>query len=166
MTLRPMYTFFAAMMLCAPLALSNAPAMASGDDDGVVSITIEGAYDDVRQDLEDAIINRGYVVDYNAKIGEMLARTATDVGAAKSVYANAEAMQFCSAVLSRNAMEVDPMNIAFCPYVLFVFERADMPGKVTVGHRMLGEGEGDASEAALGAINKVLTEIVKEAAGE
>lgn len=164
MTLRALSAIFATLMLFVPLA--SGPAMANGDSDDIVSFTVQRPYEDVRQDLEDAIINRGYVVDYNAKIGEMLARTAGDVGAAKKVYVNAEAMQFCSAVLSRKAMEADPMNIAFCPYVLFVFENADAPGMVTVGHRKLGEGEGDASEAALGEINTVLTEIVKEAAGE
>ncbi len=161
---KPMLALAFALMLCAPFAPS--PARAEGDMPGVVSVTVERPYDEVRQDLEDAIINRGYVVDYNAYIGDMLSRTAADVGAAKAVYTNAEAMQFCSAVLSRKAMEADPMNIAYCPYVLFVFERADTPGTVTVGHRKLGDGQSAASAEALGVIDAVLTEIVEEAAGE
>ncbi|AXS42525.1 DUF302 domain-containing protein [Breoghania sp. L-A4] len=151
-------------MLLAPLAPSAAKA--NGDMPGVVSVTVERPYDEVRQDLEDAIVNRGYVVDYNAHIGDMLSRTAEDVGAGRAIYTKAEAMQFCSAVLSRKAMEADPMNIAYCPYVLFVYERADTPGSVTVGHRKLGEGTSAASAEALGDIDGVLTEIVEEAAGE
>lgn len=163
MTLRAISALAAAVMLAVPLV--GGPASANGDADDIVAFTVDRPYDEVRQDLEDAIVNRGFVVDYNARIGEMLARTATDVGAGKQVYVNAEAMQFCSAVLSRNAMEADPANIAFCPYVLFVYEAADTPG-VTVGHRKMGEGEGDASKAALKAVDDLLTEIAQEAAGQ
>jgi uncharacterized protein (DUF302 family) len=134
--------------------------------DGVVSYAVEGAFADVRQDLADAIINRGYVIDYEAKIGDMLKRTAGDVGAEKTLYANAEAMQFCSAVVSRRAMEADPANIAFCPYVLFVYERADQSGTVNVGFRQMPEGGSDASREALAAVNTLLDEIAREAAGQ
>lgn len=133
-------------------------------DPEVVSFTVERSYDEVREALENALINRGYVVDHVARIGEMLNRTAEAVGASRNVYSQAEALQFCSAILSRNAMEADPMNIAFCPYVLFIFERADKPGMVTVGHRRMGRGANEKSSAALAAVNDLLTEIAEEAA--
>jgi hypothetical protein len=81
-------------------------------------------FDEVRQNLADAIVNRGYVIDYEAHIGKMLARTAADVGVSQTLFAKerANAMQFCSAMLSRNTMQADVMNIAYCPYVLFVFQ--------------------------------------------
>jgi hypothetical protein len=69
-------------------------------------------------------------------------------------------MQFCSAVASRQAMEADIGNIAFCPYVLFVYEAADDPGTVVVGFRRLPEGGGRDH------INDLLDEIAREAAGE
>ena len=140
-------------------------AHAAGPE-GVASYAVEGAFADVRQDLADAIIHRGYVIDYEAKIGDMLTRTAGDVGATKTIYANAEAMQFCSAVVSRRAMEADPANIAFCPYVLFVYERADQTGTVNVGFRKMPEVGSDASREALAAVNALLDEIVREAAGQ
>ena len=123
------------------------------------------AFDEARQDLEDSIVNRGYVIDYNAKIGEMLQRTGKDVGATRQIYSNAETMQFCSAVLSRKAMEADPSNIAYCPYVLFVYAQADAPGKSLVGFRRLSEAGSENSKAAVREINAVLDEIAREASG-
>ena len=125
-------------------------------------------FDEVRQDLADAIINRGYVIDYEAHIGKMLARTAADVGASQTLFAEgrANSMQFCSAVLSRNTMEAAVMNIAYCPYVLFVFQaRLDDP-TVTIGFRRLPERGSEKSKAALAIVNKLLDDIAREAAGQ
>ena len=138
------------------------PALASD----VTEYVVEAEYEDVRQDLGDAVINRGYKIDYNAFVGDMLARTSQDVGGKKSLYEHAELIQFCSAVLSRNAMEADPANIAFCPYVLFVYERSDEKGKIRVGFRRLDETGSSDSKKALAAINAVLDEIVQEAADQ
>ncbi len=124
-------------------------------------------FDEVHQDLADAIINRGYVIDYEAHIGKMLARTATDVGASQTLFAKGRAntMQFCSAVLSRDTMQADVMNIAYCPYVLFVFQaRLDDP-TVTIGFRRLPERGSAESKSALAIVNKLLDDIAREAAG-
>ena len=139
-------------------------ATAAADMGLITSYSVEAEYEDVRADLADAVINRGFVIDYEAHIGAMLNRTAADVGAKTTVYKNAEAIQFCSATLSRDTMEADAMNIAFCPYVLFVYELADKPGTVTVGFRRLADTGSAASRKALGAVNALLDEIVKEAA--
>lgn len=148
----------------AAAALAAAPVLAAPT--GVTTYEAEGPYDQVRQDLADAIINRGYVIDYNAKIGDMLSRTASDVGGTVELYGNAETLQFCSAVLSRKAMEADRLNIAYCPYTLFVFEAAGEEGAVTVGFRHLGEGASGESGATLQEINALLDEIAREAAGK
>ncbi|WP_306027683.1 DUF302 domain-containing protein [Stappia sp. MMSF_3263] len=127
---------------------------------------VEAAFEDVRFDVENAIINRGLVIDYVSHIGEMLARTGEDVGSGEQVFARAEAMLFCSAALSRAAMEADAGNIAFCPYSVFLYETPDAPGKVTVGYRRLPETGTEASRKALAAVNELLSGIVGEAAGE
>ncbi|MBB4302267.1 hypothetical protein GGD81_001294 [Rhodobium orientis] len=146
------------VMLAAPLAASAAS--------GLFVRQVESDFDSVAFDVNDAIVNRGYVVDYTGRIGEMLKRTEADVGADASPYVNAQMTQFCSAVLSRKAMEADPQNIAFCPYTIFYFERSDAPGTVHVGFRRLAGAETPASEAALGEINALLEEIVTEVTGE
>jgi hypothetical protein len=127
--------------------------------DGLTSYETAAPFADVVADLEDAIVNRGYVIDYHGHIGDMLSRTAGDVGASKALYKGAEFVQFCSATLSRAAMEVDLANIGFCPYVLFAYEAETAPGTVIVGFRRLPDGKGR------DAVNELLDEIVKEASG-
>lgn len=144
-----------------------APAALAGDlPPGVTGHSVSAAYEDVRFDLESAIVNRGLVIDYTSHIGAMLARTSEDVGGTKTIFTNAEAMLFCSAVLSRKVMEADAGNIAYCPYVVFVYETPDAEGEVTVGFRRLAETGSDASRAAIAEINALLEAIVGEAAGE
>lgn len=145
--------------IAALLAVLSAAGSAMAAD-GVTTYETQTDFADVAADLEDAIINRGYVVDYHGFIGEMLKRTAADVGGADPLYKDAEFFQFCSAVVSRAAMEADIGNIAFCPYVLFVYEPEKTPGTVTVGFRRLPDGKGRDE------VNALLDEIAREAAGQ
>ena len=141
------------MILAAALLLS-VPAFAGGD---VETRSSKSAFGDVAQAVEDASVNRGYKIDYHGFIGDMLERTAGDVGATKKIYSDAEFFTFCSAVVSRKVMEADAGDIAYCPYVVFVYEAADMPGDVTLGFRRLPEG------GARDEVNTLLSDIVKEA---
>ena len=134
------------------------PTEPYAQQDNVEMRTSSGEFEDISQAVEDAIINRGYVIDYHGYIGEMLKRTAADVGAEKSLYENAEFFSFCSAVLSRKMMEVDIGNIAYCPYVIFVYSEAEASNTVSIGFRRLPEGSGRDQ------INELLSEIVTEAA--
>ena len=143
------------MASIAALTLGLAPPALAGDD--VTTHVADAEFADVVIDLEDAIVNRGYKIDYRGYIGEMLKRTAEDVGGTKALYRNAEFFQFCSAVVSRKAMEADIGNIAYCPYVIFVYEAT--PGTITVGFRRLPDGNGRDD------VNALLDEIAKEAAG-
>ena len=72
-------------------------------------------------------------------------------------------MLFCSAVLSRRMMAADPANIAYCPYVIYIYEPAGEPGTVYAGHRVLGPAQAPASQAVLDDINTLLDDIVREA---
>ena len=137
------------------LALSDETA------EGVIKRSVEADFADVRIDLESAIMNGGYVIDYQANIGDMLKRTAADVGSTESIYLNAETWQFCSSILSRATMEADPVNIAHCPYVIFAYETEASPGQVVVGFR--SHAGGSNSDATLEAVDKALTEVIDEA---
>lgn len=143
---------WAAMAAAVGLAV---PAQA---EEAVTTVATDGSFTDVVADLEDAIVNRGYKIDYHGHIGDMLKRTAGDVGAARPLYRDAEFLQFCSAVVSRRAMEADIANIAFCPYVVFAYEAEAEPGKVVVGFRRLPAGPGRDE------VNALLEEIVEDAA--
>ncbi|KRS19044.1 hypothetical protein RIdsm_01807 [Roseovarius indicus] len=104
----------------------------------VTAYDYEGSFDDASFALENAIIGQGLVVDHVSHVGEMLARTREDVGSDVKLFEDAVVMQFCSAILSRKMMEADPLNIAHCPYGIFVTERG---GKVQIGYRNFPEGE-------------------------
>lgn len=143
------------------LQVAAAPPAAAG---GVIkSATIERAFADARTDLQAAIVNQGLNIDFNGHLGDMLKRTAADVGATVEIYKNAEYFTFCSSRLSRAMMEADPLNAALCPYVMFVFEASDNPGKVTVGYRRMPVEGDDASKKALTDINALLDDILAEA---
>ena len=148
-----MKSFISALGL---VALAAVPAQAAGDD--VFTVVAEVPFADAAQGVNDAIINKGFKVDYHGFIGEMLKRTADDVGATKELYKDAEFFTFCSAVVSRDVMEADIADIAYCPYVVFVYEDAATPGKVTIGHRSLPEG------GARDQVNDLLGDIVRTAA--
>ena len=130
--------------------------MAAGDD--IFTVETEQGFAETAQAVQDAIVNKGYKIDYHGHIGDMLKRTAEDVGAAKQLYKDAEFFTFCSAVVSRKVMEGDIGDIAYCPYVVFVYETVDAPGKVIVGHRKLPEG-GERDQ-----VNAILDEIATSAA--
>jgi uncharacterized protein (DUF302 family) len=156
-----------AALLCTALALAGGPVLAQGAAGQYVTLySVEGDFEDLRLDLQDAIINRGLVIDYEAFVGDMLNRTAEDVGAEERIYTRADTLQFCSAILSRRTMEADPVNLAFCPYIVFIYEEADAEGTVHVGYRRLPEAGDEESRAALFEVNALLDEIVRDVVGE
>ena len=135
--------------LVTALVLAAMPAAA----EEVVTHDFEGSYEDATFALENAIIGQGLVVDHVSDVGEMLARTREDVGSDVVLYDGAVVMQFCSASLSRKMMEADPLNIAHCPYGIFVIDR---DGAVQIGYRTFPEGE-------MQEVQEFLDAIVQEA---
>jgi uncharacterized protein (DUF302 family) len=128
---------------------------AAAQDTSVV-YPFEGSFEDAAFGVESAIIGKGLVIDYVSHTGEMLSRTAADVGSGVELFTEADIFVFCSAVLSRKVMEADPMNIAHCPYGIFVAERE---GKVMVGYRTYPAGP-------MQEVQALLDEIALEAVGD
>lgn len=136
-------------ILAAVLALSAAGAQAQQ----AITHDFDGSFEDAAFAVESAIVGRGLVIDYVSHTGEMLARTGADVGSDVELFSEADIFLFCSAQVSRQVMEVDPMNIAHCPYGIFVAERA---GEVMIGYRSYPKG-------AMQQVQALLEEIVQEA---
>lgn len=129
----------------AVLALSGTFACA----DGIITYDTDESFDDVVFGLENAILDEGLVIDSVSHTGDMLERTRADVGSDVVLYLNADVFSFCSAQLSREVMEADPMNIVFCPYDIFVMVRPDTPEVTTIGFRSFPEGDMKKIEALL-----------------
>jgi len=127
----------------------------SGSAQDATVYDFDGTFDDATFAVESAIIDQGLVIDYVSHTGEMLNRTSADVGGTVDLFDAADIFVFCSAKLSREVMEADPMNIAFCPYGIFV---ADQDGAVSVGYRNYPEGE-------MKKVQALLDEIVQDALG-
>ena len=131
-------------------------ALAAGQSnaaDQAITYAFDGSFEDATFAVESAIVGRGLVIDYVSHTGEMLNRTAADVGSDKKLFEAADIFVFCSAALSRKVMETNPLNIAHCPYGIFV---ADQGGEVMIGYREYPAGE-------MQQVQTLLEEIVQDA---
>ncbi len=147
------------------LATGLVTTTALAKNGSIKSYQFEATFDDALFDLKEALTNKGLVVDHEARVANMLNRTAKDVGATTTVYKHGMVVEFCSATLSRRAMEADPLNMAFCPYTMFVYETMAKPGTITIGYKILDGASSPKSKKALDDVNKIMDSMVREAAG-
>ncbi|WP_323037743.1 DUF302 domain-containing protein [Pararhodobacter sp.] len=131
-------------------ALVGSPLMA----DELILTPTEMSFEDAAFAVESAIVGRGLVIDYTSHVGDMLERTRADIGSDVVLFTNANIYLFCSAATSREVMEADWQNIAYCPYGVQVIER---PGEAVV----IGYVHRD--EATMAPVNDLLAAIVDEA---
>jgi uncharacterized protein (DUF302 family) len=144
------------------LALASVSAARSADAPTIRTLSKSASFDDVWFELNNAILSRGFAIAQNGKINQMLEATGADVGSTKQIYKQAEFFSFCSAKYSRQMMEADSANIAFCPYVVFIYETLADPGRIVVGYRP-PLSTTPQSQAALADVDKMLGEIIQEA---
>lgn len=138
--------------LLASLVLTLATSTAGAAD--MITYDTDQSFDDVTFGLESAIVDAGLVIDAVSHTGDMLERTKGDVGSDVTLFLDAEIYSFCSAQISREVMEDDPMNIVFCPYDIFVIVRPETPDVTTIGFRSFPDGAMKKVEALLDGIAK------------
>jgi hypothetical protein len=136
-----MISAFRLAVAAAALGAAALVPTASAEDLGYRVHTKQGTYANVRDDLKDAIVNRGFVIDYVGQFNSMLERTADAVGrdaggGTPSPYLAAEYVQFCPAKLTHESVSASPHGIANCPIALFVYELRAEPQKIVVGYRL------------------------------
>ncbi|HEX6735769.1 MAG TPA: DUF302 domain-containing protein [Azonexus sp.] len=122
----------ARLLLLFALALAQTGAMAG---DWQVRQRLALPFADVRDAVVMAIERRGLVVNSISRLGEMLQRTAADLGATKQVYAQAEIVEFCSARFSRQMLEADPHDIVLCPFTIAIYTLPGDAGSTWVAYR-------------------------------
>lgn len=120
--------------------------------------TTTDAFEDVAFAVESAIVAKGLVIDHVSHTGEMLERTRADVGSDKVLFLGADVFEFCSATVSRQVMEADPLNFHFCPYAIRIFEQPETAGTVTVSHQTY--------TGTMEPVNDLLESIVADALGQ
>lgn len=144
-----------------PALAFDAPETVIETEERVV-YSIEGEFDFYFEMVQDAIASEGLVINNMGYIADMLDRTAGHEKG-EGIYLNGMSVDFCSATYSRATMEADPHNIAFCPYVIAVYELSDEPGTVYMGYQRVPEiGDAD-SEEALRDVNALVERIVQNA---
>ena len=129
-----------------------------------VTRKVDGVFENISEDIKDAIIDRGIKINNISHIGNMLARTGADVGATVTIFSgDAVAIEFCSSTVSRETMEADPHNIVFCPYIISVYS---LPGDIEHTYvsyrRPLPVGDAR-SQASIKAVEALLEEIITSA---
>lgn len=135
--------------LAAACFMATQAATQAAAADSIISYTTDQSFDDVVFGLENAILDEGLVIDHVSHTGDMLERTKGDVGSDVTLFEKADIYSFCSAKLSREVMEANPMNVVFCPYDIFVIVSPQTPGETTIGFRSYPEGEMKKIEALL-----------------
>jgi hypothetical protein len=152
-------------LVLAALAALCTIAIAAGPAP-VVTYSKNAKFEDVRDDLKTAIESKGLVIDYQSNINTMIERTGKDVGSSRKLYVDAQAFVFCSAALSRKAMEADPANVSMCPYAITVYTTIQQPERTHVTYRRPWRPDGSAaSKAALKEVDGLLDGIARTAAG-
>lgn len=147
------------LALCAMLCL---PLSAMAAESYTVLFKTHGTFQDVRDSVVVAIEGKGLRIIHSNQIAEMLERTGKDLGASKQVYEFGEQMGFCSATVSRVMMEADPHAIVFCPYSVSVYKIPN-DKHIYVAFRKPPTSKNPALKKALAEVEKLLTEIVKDA---
>ncbi|HEC12523.1 MAG TPA: DUF302 domain-containing protein [Acidiferrobacteraceae bacterium] len=166
-----MFRLFLIAVLLIPLSACStddpgnpSPSSSSATDSYMVlRSTTKFPFDDVAENIDIAITDLGYKIDNHAYIGRMLERTKEALGATETVYLNAQQFRFCPAQYSRNMLAADPHNIAFCPFIINVYNTPGNPKKVYVMFRKPRIVGSEESKKALRAVEVLLTKIIDEA---
>jgi len=129
-----------------------------------VNVTeFDSSFEEIKLGIENTIIEKGFVIDFNGNLSKMLENTANVADDATPVFKYAEFWQFCSSKITREMTSIDPMNIAYCPFVIFAYETTNEPGTVTIGYRPLPADPSDETNKMIKKINALLESIVVDA---
>jgi len=144
------------------------PVAAVAAEEMIKVYTKAGKFTDVDENLREAILKRGFVIDYVGELNKMLTRTASDTGTVTSggklsPFKNAHFLQFCPSRLTHEAVNTNPVGIANCPIAIFIYELEHEPGKVHVGYRTPVSVASKKSTEVNNKLKAVLADIAKEA---
>ncbi|NMG36341.1 DUF302 domain-containing protein [Azoarcus sp. TTM-91] len=116
-------------------------------------------WEDLRLALEDAIAAEGLTAPTVSHFGDMLARTAPDLGHRADLYTHAEILSFCSVGVAARLVTEAAEQIALCPLSIAVYALPGNPGRSYLAYRRPPQtGAGSAAAEAL------MRRLVKQAA--
>ncbi len=140
------WTAYKIQALCLALAIvlltGTAPLFA--DPSPYVIYKSRLSFEQVMQDLEMAIADKGFHINKIMHLDRMWERTTKDTDNAKATYAQAKSIEFCSTLLSRRMTAENPQRIVNCPFILSVYVLPSEPETTYIAHRRLTLGDDSA----------------------
>jgi len=132
------------------IALSFPITLAAQDR---LSIVVSDSYEGMMFAVESSINDQGLAIESISNVGNMLSRSTDDVSTTENIYIDASVFNFCSSDLTREAVTIDPTNIVYCPYRIYVFTTQKKPDETTIGAPIYMYPEMDA-------VNNLLRDII------
>ena len=117
------------------LTFSSFVSVASENPITVYHIDDE-SFEDIKENVEFAITDRGLRVSGTLHVKEMLERTGDDLGFGPGPYLEAESLEFCSALISHKMIKADPLNMGICPFTIAIYVLRQKPERVYVAYRV------------------------------
>lgn len=124
--------------------------------------TAFGEFNEIKAFLTSAIEERGIKISNISYVSKMLQRTGKDLGKTVAIYKHAEAIEFCSATLSREMMSANPHNIIFCPFIVYIYELDKDPGTTYLSYRLPFYFVEDTNHPSLIKVDELLRGIIEE----
>ncbi|MCU7937256.1 MAG: hypothetical protein KZQ99_20675 [Candidatus Thiodiazotropha sp. (ex Dulcina madagascariensis)] len=121
----------------------------------------EESFEDVLENIEMAIIERGLLVSGTLHVSDMLNRTGPDLGFAQ-LFSKAQSVEFCSALMSHKMSQAAAENIAICPFTIAVYVKLAEPDKVFAAYRppqLAGDG-GEAANAIVDLLEGIIEDSI------
>lgn len=135
-------------------------SLANGSENPIVTYWIEEEFDYIRDNVRNAIIERGMNIANELHASEMLNRTAPDLGIERDVFLDAVSIEFCSAMISHKLVIAHSSNMVLCPFTISVYVLSADPDKVYIAYKP--PTAGDESIEVLKEIESLLQAIVTE----
>jgi len=126
-------------------------------------LAVKGDFADIKAFLTSAIEEHGLTISHISHVSDMLQRTGEAVGDTTAIYRQAEAVEFCSATLSREMMQANPHNIVFCPFSILIYELANSPGTTYLAYRRPFYHVEGKNESPQHKIDELLSGIIEDA---
>jgi uncharacterized protein (DUF302 family) len=150
------------LLLLLTLGLARIPAGFAADG-GYAVYESDAPFEDVIDAVKLAIEERGMYINNVMHMGEMLERTGKDLGMTETIYGQAESIEFCSALLSREMTREEPARIVNCPFIISVYTLPDKEGTTFLAHRVIPQSETDTS-AVMAKVSAMLKDVASSAA--
>lgn len=147
---RPLRQLLAAAAFVLLAACQQLPPQSEAGSAEIQLSAIDMPWEDLRLALEDAIAAEGLTAPTVSHFGDMLARTAPDLGHRADLYAHAEILSFCSVGVAARLVTEAAEQIALCPLSIAVYALPGEPGRSYLAYRRPPQtGAGSAAAEAL-----------------